>query len=194
MITYSEIRNMQRRERETTSLQDIGGDFIEKFSEYLKDKKEIVARNKDESNPFAAEMEKKAREEMENALKVVDSLFQLREKKIIYQAILSAKKDIKIYNTSNMLKQEKELFENVLDIIRKHRKRISQEISSSEKIKKEEKVLKTIKFNDSIASFVWKEEKYGPYEIGEEVQLPEELAELFIERGKAEEVVKNENP
>lgn len=194
MITYSEIRNLQRKEKESTSLQDLGQDFIGELAEYIQDKRKILSKNKEQGNPFSEEMESKARSEMENALRVIDMLFQLREKKIIYQAIMSAKKDVKIYNTSNMLDYEKSLFEQTLKLIKSHRKKISHELSSQEKIKKEEKVSKTkmLRLTGDVNSFVWEGEEYGPFKKEDAVNLSEELADLLIKRGKAEEI-KNED-
>jgi DNA replication initiation complex subunit (GINS family) len=195
MITYSEIRNMQRREKESTSIQDLGEEFLVNLGGYIEDKKKIISKNKDDSNPFSKEMEERARAEMENAIRVIDDLFQMREKKIIYQAILSAKKDVRIYNTSNMLEHEKELFESTLELIRKHRKGISQTITSLEKIKKEKEVDKTrlVRFSEDVASFLWKEKQFGPFSKDDLTNLSEDLAGLLVRRGKAVEVVENEN-
>ena len=77
MITYSEIRNVQRMEKESNNLQDLGENFLVELSEYINDKKKIILKNKDDSNPFSKEMDDRARSEMENALRVIDMLFQM---------------------------------------------------------------------------------------------------------------------
>jgi len=49
--------------------------------------------------------------------------------------------------------------------------------------------LKKIKFIHPVPSFVWKDLKeYGPFEEGEETEIFEEVADLIIEKGRAEEV------
>jgi DNA replication initiation complex subunit (GINS family) len=49
--------------------------------------------------------------------------------------------------------------------------------------------LKKIRFLHPVPSFVWKDMKeYGPYEKGEETELFEEVADLIIEKERAEEV------
>ncbi len=194
MITYSEIRNMQRREKESSSIQDLGDDFLQEISEYLQDKKNIISKNKKDNNPFSKEMEERARVEMENAIRVVDILFQLREKKIIYHAILSAKKEISIHNTSNMLEHEKKLFEKTLDTVKQHRNNVSKAITSAEKVKKGEGVGKTklVRFLDDVAPFVWNNKSYGPFSKEDMGNLSEELSDLLTKRGKVEEI-KDEN-
>lgn len=56
--------------------------------------------------------------------------------------------------------------------------------------KPEEKpIMKKIKFTQPIPSFIWKDLKeYGPFEAGEETEIFPEVADLIIEKGKAEEV------
>ncbi len=49
--------------------------------------------------------------------------------------------------------------------------------------------LKKIRFLNPVPSFVWKDMKeYGPHEEGEETELFPEVADLIIEKGRAEEV------
>ena len=107
MITYSEIRNVQRMEKESNNLQDLGENFLVELSEYINDKKKIILKNKDDSNPFSKEMDDRARSEMENALRVIDMLFQMREKKrqtIVMIAVRMGNNDV-IYSFNTVPEQ-----------------------------------------------------------------------------------------
>lgn len=63
-------------------------------------------------------------------------------------------------------------------------------IESENGEKTEEKPeLKKIRFIHPVPSFVWKDLKdYGPFEAGEETEIFPEVADLIIEKGRAEEV------
>ena len=48
---------------------------------------------------------------------------------------------------------------------------------------------KKIKFLDTVSKFVGRElEVYGPFESGDTEKLPLELADILIDKGRAEEV------
>jgi len=197
-LTYTELRKIQRICRDSTGLYELDDDFMGKVSMYLAEKKEIMSKNKDKGNPFSEEMKTKVQEEMKNALKVVNDIFQMREKKVIYRAILSAKKEKPIYDTSRMLEHEKELFNKVVKYLIDYRKKISVQILDAEKVKvkKEENVVvkaKFIRFTEDVPEFVWENEKHGSFEKEDMANLPEELADLLIKREKAVEVSENEN-
>ena len=49
--------------------------------------------------------------------------------------------------------------------------------------------LKKIRFVHPVPSFIWTDlQEYGPFEEGEETEIFEEVADLIIEKGRAEEV------
>ena len=195
-ITYSELRKIQRICRDNTGLYDLGDDFLARVASYVSEKKDMIAKNKDKANPFSEEMRVKVQDELKNALKVVDDIFQTREKKTIYRAILSAKKEKPIYDTTNMLEHEKALFKKMIEYIKCHREKTSDRIMNAEKVKKGNDVVlktKSVMFLEGIPEFVWNDKKYGPFPQEGVENLPEELANLLVKREKAEEVKKNED-
>ncbi len=61
--------------------------------------------------------------------------------------------------------------------------------SKNEEKTEEKPELKKIRFIHPVPSFVWKDLKdYGPFEAGEETEIFPEVADLIIEKGRAEEV------
>ena len=118
MITYSELRKFQRLERENQALQDLGEDFPEKVREFIREKKSMIKEGED---PFVKEMNERVREELKNALRVIDDIMLTRERKVVAHALLSSKKDKATYNLSNMLEHEKKLFFSVLEAVKRAR-------------------------------------------------------------------------
>ncbi len=188
MITYSELRKFQRLERESQALQDLGEDFLEKVKEFIREKKSMIKEGED---PFVKEMNERIREELRNALKVIDDIMLTRERKVVVHALLSSKKDKATYNLSNMLEHEKKLFFSVLEAVKRARQEFKDSISSSqekrEKVKKETSFgKKMVRILENIPSFTWRDRTYGPFKREDIANLEEELAELLISRGKAE--------
>jgi len=188
MITYSELRKFQRLERENQALQDLGEDFPEKVREFIREKKSMIKEGED---PFVKEMNERVREELKNALRVIDDIMLTRERKVVAHALLSSKKDKATYNLSNMLEHEKKLFFSVLEAVKRARQEFKDAISSSqagrEKVKKETSFgKKMVRMLEDIPSFTWRGRVYGPFKREDVANLEEELAELLVSRGKAE--------
>lgn len=203
-ITYETLFELLRREKERSELQLLDSSFFNNLLRYLKDKQTII--NKQQTDLFSAEEKKKTAEQLENIKKIIKELYDKREKKILSMAIDKSKNKSSIIDNSVFLKEEKELFDNVVKILDMGRENILfnlinlkeptslQSLSLEKKEIKEEKKekkkdTKLVRFLSAIPKFVGKElEEYGPFEEEDIASLPVEIANVLINKGRAEEI------
>lgn len=176
-ITFEYIRKVQREEQYETKLSKIPEDFYEKVRNYIEQKKKLIQKKRDKEGEM----------EIENIQKLLEEVYNRRETKILNQALISARTGIP---PQNLIKNEEKLFNQILDILKFSREKTLK--TSPKKIKeKEESGLKRVRFIKEIPEFVGVDlQKYGPYNEGEEAEIPKENAELMVNTGNAEWVEK----
>jgi len=182
MITYNDIYEAARKERYSDQLQSLSKNFIEDVSEYLKDKKEIANKEDDEFSDVIM----KTKKQLENAITLFRELMLRRRKKILTLVLIAAETGISKQDFDNMLNLEKDLFEEIMKCVENSDKKLDNSLNGGKNEKaKNELVL----FNERVEEFLDLEgEKMGPYEIGQIVNLPKEIAKILIEDNKVEKV------
>ncbi len=203
IITYPKIREIQREERTKPSLTKLPPNFVDLIKNYLDEKKAILDKNRDNNNLFSRDMYSRADYELKNAYRSIENIFLTREKKIIDKAFQIAKNELKVRDTTNMLDFEKELFNNIVNILESYHQGciISLLNSQKPKMSKKEKILKIeedsskdnklIRIKEPIPAFLWEGgRKLGPFKAEDIVQLPSKVAELLVKQKRAEEVRK----
>jgi len=200
-ITYEALREIQRQERRSEQLFDIDGEFYKKVYNYLE---------RDSPDDALSAIEK------QNATSIFKDIIDRRERKILNHALTVARAG-KAVETKNMTTMEEELFQNVVDILKAYRheldgndgdtrekpktkaeKGASEEEPETQKTPpepaettEESESTKLIKVRvlENLPEIVGADMKeYGPFQEGDEVELPEENASIFIEKNKAEQV------
>jgi DNA replication initiation complex subunit (GINS family) len=126
-ITYETLFELLRREKTREELQKLDNSFFEDVVNYLKDKKAVLDKPKDDL--FAAEERRKADIQFENIKKILKEFYERREKKIMNMAMDMSRMSMgalnsEIVDTSAMLKEEKELFDCLVEILNNNRKGI----------------------------------------------------------------------
>jgi len=180
VITYNDIYEASRKERYSEQLQPIPKNFIKDVAEYLKDKKEIAAK---ESESFS-EVILKTKKQLENAITLFKELMLRRRKKILALVLIAAETGISKQDFENMLAIEKDLFENLMKCIDASDKELNEELNGK-KIKEQNNEL--ILFLDKVDEFVGLNgEKMGPYEKGDIANISKEIAKILIDDGKCE--------
>ena len=183
MITYNDLYEASRKERYSEQLQKLSKSFVKDVSDYLKEKKQMTLK---EEGAFP-DIILKTKKQLENAITLFKELILRRKKKILSLVLIATETGISKQDFDNMLDFEKKLFENFMKCMDSSDKEL--EILLEDK-KKEIETNELILFKSDISEFVGlDEEKMGPYEKGQIVNLPKEIAKLFIENGKAELVV-----
>jgi len=204
-ISYETLFELLRREKNREELQKLDESFFEDVANYIKGKEESLEQLKTKQDLFAGEEKEKAEKQIENIKKILKELYERREKKLIEMAIDSSRTDSMEMDTSAMLREERIFYEYILGVLDRFRADIllnlqharSPELSgidkpSEEEMKAlkgdEEEGLKEIKITHAVPRFIGTDlQAYGPFEEGDDVKVPPEIANVLINKGRAED-------
>ncbi len=182
LITYETIREVERSER-SEELQRLPQGFFEAVNNWMNVKKS----KKDGSSII----------ELENAKKSIDRIIMSRMKKIVLGAMTTTMKNK--LPPGNLTDSERVFFDEVVSILKKYRNDMHEKTFGIEEIV-EEKIesvkksvddLKTkrVKILTEVPRFVGSDMKnYGPLKEGDDIVLPEDIAEILVSRKAAEEM------
>tara|TARA_Y100000310_G_scaffold241784_1_gene245889 strand:+ start:56537 stop:57184 length:648 start_codon:yes stop_codon:yes gene_type:complete len=208
-ITYETLFELLKREKDRADLQKLNPNFFNDFVDYLNEKKKIRSK---EDSLFSYDEKKKVERQIDNAKRLIKEIYERREKKILNIALIKSRTKSNVMDTSAFLENEKRLFDDavkVLDVFRndiidnilneKHisetateKKEISQETNENADNKEKSKDTKLVRFLYAVPKFVGKElEEYGPFQEEDIANLPSEIAELLISKGRVEEIKGN---
>ena len=206
IISYETLFDLLKRERERADLQKLDENFFKYLTEFLKEKKQILAKPSLES----FEERKNLERQLDNIKKLLIDLYGKREKKIISLALDKSRTKSTIVDESTLLKEEKQFFDNLIELFDSYRKGIlfnildgnlpfvnekeeeNKEIEVKENKNDIKKNTKLLRFVHAVPRFVGKElEEYGPFEEEDIANLPIEIADLLVSKGRAEEIKSN---
>ncbi|HDD71422.1 MAG TPA: DNA replication complex GINS family protein [Candidatus Aenigmarchaeota archaeon] len=169
-ITFELVRKIQREERDSPSLVKLPENFFEKVKNYLDQKRKLLEKKED----------RKVALEVKNVERLVENIFDRRERKILNQALITVRTQIP---PQNLTEEEKEFFEKVVEILKERRKKFFEKIFGRGEGKKK------VRFKADVPEFVGIDgEVYGPFKEGEEAEIPPENARVLTQKGLAEEV------
>ena len=180
MITYKDIYEAAKKERYSESLQPIPKNFVKEVAKYLKEKKDASINGEDVFSDVLV----KTKKQLENAITLFQELLRRRRKKILNLVLIASETGISKQDFENMFLFEKSLFEDLMQCVEKSDKKVGELLNGQ----KEEVLQKNslIVFLEDTPEFVAPSgEKYGPYDSGQYVNLPKDLAGIFLEDGKA---------
>ena len=205
-ITYETLFELLRREKNREELQKLDESFFSDVVNYLKEKEEFLEQQRTKQDLFATEEKAKAEKQIENIRKILKELYERREKKIIEMAIDASRTASVVIDTSSMLNEEKLFYENTLGILNNFRQgillnvqhanmpkiekselKIEKEEPKIEKEESNEDNLKLVKFTHAVPRFVGSDlQVYGPFQEGDSAELPPEIADVLVNKGRAE--------
>lgn len=204
VITYETLFELLQRERERAELQKLEPTFFHDTIGYIKDKKKIIEATKADNNIFALEERKKTERQLDNIYKIIKEIYERREKKIIAMALDKSRMKINIIDTSSMLKEEKVVFESISGLLDTYRESIlysvlNEKMPFMEPVKQQlvdvknpaeqKQTTRLVRFLSHIPKFVGTElEEHGPFEEEDIANLPVEIADVLVGKGKAEEI------
>jgi DNA replication initiation complex subunit (GINS family) len=183
MITYNDIYEAARKERYSEQLQQIPKNFISEVANYIKDKKEIAAKDSEDFSDMII----KTKKQLENAITLFKELIIRRRKKILNLVLIATETGISKQDFENMLAIEKELFEGLMSCMDSSEKRLSESLNGikGEQLKNNDLVV----FIEDVGEFLGVEgEKIGPYQKGDIANIPKEIAKILSD-GKKVEVI-----
>jgi len=167
MITFELIRKVQRDEQNSPKLTKLPENFYDKVNAYLQQKRKTD--------------ERRAGLELKNVERLVEDIFNRRERKILNLVLISARTAIP---PENLSEEEISLFESVVNLIKDRRENILSKLLE----KKEEKTETLIVFKEDVPQFVGIDmNTYGPFKKGDIAKLPEDNMKIMIEQGVAEQ-------
>lgn len=184
MITFNDIYEAAKKERYSEQLQAIPKNFVSEVAVYLKEKKDIAAKNDDEFCDIIL----KTKKQLENAMTLFNELMVRRKKKILNLVLVAAETGISKQDFENMFSFEKELFEDLMKCSDASDKKMKQ-LFNGKKDEEQKNIL--VVFLDSVGEFLNVDGgMLGPYERGQIVNLPRDVAKILIDDKKCEVVEK----
>ena len=204
VITYETLFELLRNEKNRDELQKLSPNFLNEVSSYISEKQNSL---NEKLNMYSEEEKLKAERQIYHLKNsILRELYEKRERKIIAMALNKSRTNT-IIDTSLMLKFEKEMFDQLVELFTNNRtefmnkafelkKTVIKETQTEEQDDDDdddedegEVETKLIRFLTSVPKFMGKElEVYGPFEEEDVASLPEEIAELLIKKGRAEEL------
>jgi DNA replication initiation complex subunit (GINS family) len=168
VISFEFLRKILNEERKSQNLTKLPDNFYENVKRYLEEKRKVVRERKDEI-------------ELRNIERIVENIFNLRERKIVNFAIMSVRAGVQ---PSNLTEDEKIFFNRLVEIL-KERRTLVEKIKSNEG-KKEFEIL--VVFKQDFPAFVGIDgQTYGPFKKGDIAKLPEENRKMLVAKGVVEE-------
>jgi DNA replication initiation complex subunit (GINS family) len=194
-ITYETLFDILRNEKNREELQLLPANFYDDLLKYLKDKQKLIMQKPD-AELFSGMEKEKTQKQFDNIKKIVKELYERREKKITNMALISSRTS-GILDQSALLSHEKEMFNALIKSLDQFRANILLKLlkveepaqSRPEPLIKVEKPTRLVRFLQPVPKFLGKDlEVYGPFDEEDMANLPSELADVLISKGRVEEI------
>lgn len=180
MITYAELYELLRKEKYAEQLQQLPTNFFNEAASYFRDKKRISEKSDELFNESLA----KTKKQLENAISILKELVTRRQKKVINIAFVASKTGISKRDSENMLEMEKKLFDSILKNLEEDDKVLVTIISGLDQGKDLKNQL--VRFTQETGEFLGpNSKKLGPFKPGDIANLPQRIAEILVNSGKA---------
>jgi DNA replication initiation complex subunit (GINS family) len=207
-ITYETLFEVLRKEKNQEDLQKLDSSFYHETKKYVADKATVLAE-KPRLDHFADgyENEQQAiRIQLNNIRKIIKDIFDRREHKIMIMAVNKAKTGSSIIDTTALLPEEQDFFNDQIKAISGFRSvvleatlipgktapnRPETSLKEPKELNMEQSEplinqLKKVHILESVPKFVGIDlEIYGPFDSNEEHELTPEIAEMLIKTNKA---------
>lgn len=195
------LREIQRKEKMTPYLQDLGKDFYQELREYLERiLEEVKGAKGSDTSSLALRLA-----EFENIRNIVHDLYETRERKIVSNALYYVKSGDAV-DTKNLVKEEEEVLKKIVDLLRSNREVVLNRALQGGMLRQKVKPVKkpdekkpsnppsaqeflTVRVLKDLPSIVGVDGRvYGAFKSEDLVTMPRANAETFINRGVAERV------
>ena len=209
-ITFETLYDLLIREKQREELLLLEPTFFQDVIIYLREKMKIWEKISSDNDLFSEGERDKVEMELKNIRKILKDLYERREKKIIDLAINKSRIGHGL-EARNLLDEEKRLFENVAQVLDRHRRGILLNLLKMElpKIEEHKVVLElssaesasventptvvrqtvTVRFLHAVPKFVAGDLcVYGPFDEEDVANLPKDAAAILISKKRAEEI------
>ncbi|MGM5482185.1 MAG: hypothetical protein ACQESF_01875 [Nanobdellota archaeon] len=213
LINYETVYELLRREKSRDEVQKLPDNFVEELSSHIKSLENEINKKRREIDSFSGTQIRKEEQKYYSMKRIINELYQKRERKIINMAITKSRTDAKPADVANLIDKEKELFTTLVKTLNAYRdSTIKELLGKKEKTKektetnkenysnnnpeennkqeyKEEPKNKMIRFLHPVPKFFDKEMNVlGPFETDEIANLPNEIVKILVEKNRAEEI------
>ncbi len=169
-ITFEFVRKVQHEEQKTQKLSKLPENFYDSVAAYIQQKRKLNL-NSDRKGAF----------EFKNIERLVEYIFNTRERKILNLATIAAQTGIP---PENLTDDERTFFDALTYIIKKRRNENLEKMVGKSK----EEMGTLIVFREEVPEFLGSDMKtYGPFKKGDIAKLPEENMHVMVQQGVAEE-------
>lgn len=193
-INYKTLRRIQEMEKKSPSLTRIEPNFYNDLSKYLENLDDRLGK---ESSP---QKQMLLKVEIRDTNKIVTSIYEMREKKILLATISKARGGNP--NLKNLVDVEKDLFESTLELMTQMRKQVLEKKSkgSTEKEKTvdskkedaknggQENSKPVVRVTKSIPKFIGTDIKEYNLRGGDVLSLPADMRDMLLKRGVVKEI------
>jgi DNA replication initiation complex subunit (GINS family) len=203
-ITYEVLFELFRLEKSKEELQKLDSGFVLDVQGYLAERKRLV-----DGSLYSEAEKEKARNQLNNVTRILKDLYDRREKKIVNLALNKVRTRSDLIDISALLDEERMLFDMLVAALFRAREDVRARLLEAKASKapeprktevkepEEPKDLKisdktnetkvNLRFLEDLPKFVGLDlEIYGPFQKGDESELPVEIADLVVSKGQAE--------
>ncbi len=199
-FTYEHLFDALRRERSREELQELEEDFYGRAQAYIAE----TAAEARKSDVLSADGDR-LRTQLQNASKLLKELYDRRERKVMLLALNKARTGSSIIDTSALLRGERSLFEEVVNVLRARREDVlarspapapkapeapvkAPEPQKPPEVEEKPAPGTTVRITAQVPKFMGADQQtFGPFEEGQTVDLPERIARILIKKGRAEQ-------
>lgn len=193
-VTYDSIFEILMREKTKEELQKLSPTIFADLVNYIAEKRKSVDTTAIDA--FSLEEKERSARQLQNINRMLVELYERREKKVLNMAMIRSRTGADIVNTDPLLSEEKLFFDAVVAQLDYYRNSILFKVLNAQptEAKRPEPAAataetKVVRFLHSVPKFVGKElEIYGPYGEEDIASLPNDIADVLIEKGRVEEI------
>jgi len=168
MLNYSELRDIQRKEMESSAIVSLPEDFYRSVSALLTKKNGEAISSKSLLTI----------KEYENIKKIILAIQSKREEKIVLMAVRGEREGV------GLTSEERDLLKELSSIIKKSREAVKSVWDSEDALPANSRRIKILK---DVSQYRGLDNSlYGPFRQGEEQMLPRAEAEWLLKAGMAE--------
>ena len=198
-ITYEKLFDISRKEKSSEELQKLDKTFFKDLIDYINDKSTII-KSKNDNTVFSKSEKEITSKQMENIKRLVNDLYMRREQKIVNLAVMKSRTNSGLIDTSSMLPEEKVFFNNLVKILKDYKENVifnilagkDQNMPNNVKFEENNSIQEKnveIEITNDVPKFIGKEmEPYGPFSQGNRTSLPEQIANILINKGRARKI------
>ncbi len=189
LLTYDELRVIERNERDSTKLVALDESFIDRFNAYVADKQSVL--DKSDDNVIAARVKERTKSELLNAKKSFKGVFESRARKVFNQVLIDSRMGARP-ELAGMLSFEKEFYNQLKGLLASHFNQIE-----GRKLKKEDAPVLNdnnvlVRFIRDFPEFAWNDSTLGPFNQEDIANLPRDAVKLLLDKEVVKEVLNND--